>query len=126
MKKFLSFVIVLFLLLNGFLFAAPGEKVISKGNINYLSNTLVVKLNYGFTSNFTGSVNLSSNLEKTFRELSITSSDLAFANNFNTSEELSRIIIIKYEIKFHLVCFKILYKMEKVTPYRIVKIGTAS
>ena len=97
MKKFLSFVIVLFLLLNGFLFAAPGEKVISKGNINYLSNTLVVKLNYGFTSNFTGSVNLSSNLEKTFRELSITSSDLAFANNFNTSEELSRIIIIKYE-----------------------------
>ncbi len=120
MQKFSTHVFVLLFILQAVLFAASNEKVISRGDINYLSNTLIVKLNYGYTSDFTGSVKLSPNLENVLSPLKIESARQVFNYAFNSTDELSKIIIIKYENQIDPMFFsskiKALSEIEWIEP----------
>jgi hypothetical protein len=86
------------ILLFGFHPANKNIYVIEKGNIKYLSNTIVVKLNQPIASSADGTVILPSSIETTMSSFRLKSSRAVFSDKvLETDSELGRIIIIEYD-----------------------------
>jgi serine protease len=86
------------ILLFGFHSANKNIYVIEKGNIKYLSNTIVVKLNQPIASSVDGTVVLPSSIETIMSSFRLKSSRAVFTDKvLETNSELGRIIIIEYD-----------------------------
>lgn len=93
-------VVVLFIsiLLFGFHPANKSIQVIEKGNIKYLSNTIVVKFNQPVTLSIDGDVILPSSLEEAMTSFGLKSSGVVFINKaFETDSDLGRIVVLQYD-----------------------------
>lgn len=122
MRKPFITIVVLLMCCSVNIHSSVKERVISREEgINYLSNTVVAKLNYGFSADFTGRVSLSGQLQRAFAGINIISAELMFPRKFSTAEgDLSRIVVIKYqnEIDPMLVSSKLksLHEVEWIEP----------
>ncbi len=75
-----------------------GLKVIEKGNVKYLSNTIIVKLNQPLAVSGDRRVELPSSLSNKMSVFGIRSSKAVFPNKtFETNSSLGRIVVMEYD-----------------------------
>lgn len=75
-----------------------GLKVIEKGNVKYLSNTIIVKLNQPLAVSGDRRVELPSSLSKKMLAFGMRSSRAVFPNKtFETNSDLGRIVVMEYD-----------------------------
>lgn len=93
--SFIIFILSFFLL--GFNSPNNSLTVIEKGNIKYLSNTVVIKLKHNVTTSVDGNVILNSSLENTLTPFGFKSSKAVFKEKVNeANSDLGRIVVLEY------------------------------
>ncbi len=103
MKNFFSsgllrtILLLLPLILSGFNSNEMGQRVLEKNGVLYLSNTVVVKLKYIPSSDASGKVSLSINLNEFLKAFNLKEVKLLFSDKQEENTNLSSIVIINYE-----------------------------